>query len=137
VGLHLQENAALILGGQASGGDAVHNPAQQLTTNPFIAANIAELLTGQRVVFKHPCGCSPIIRDGTSNRVSQAGGVVGIVPTSGNAGNHAEQEGITAGFRLRRGRGLSSAIHHGGHLLKVPVDADCSHSPQQQPRLDA
>jgi hypothetical protein len=70
VGLHLQENAALILRGQAGGGDGVHNPAQQLTPNPFIAANIAELLTGQRVVFEHPCSRSPISRRSTANSVS-------------------------------------------------------------------
>jgi hypothetical protein len=46
------------------------------------------------------------------------------VPTTENAGSHAGEEGITAGFRSRRGRGLGSAIHHGGHLVQDSVDAD-------------
>jgi hypothetical protein len=59
------------------------------------------------VVFEHPGGSPSIRCSSTANRISQAGGVVWIVPTTENAGNHAEQEGITAGFRSRRGRGLS------------------------------
>jgi hypothetical protein len=99
-------------------------PCQQLTPHPFVAAQVAEVLTAQRVVFEHPCGRSPIRRSSTANRISQAGGVVGVVPTTENAGSHAGEEGITAGFRSRRGRGLGSAIHHGGHLVQDSVDAD-------------
>jgi hypothetical protein len=58
--------------GQGGGSDGSHHAGQQLTPHPFVAAQIAEVLTGQRVVLKHPSGSAPIIRRSTANRISQA-----------------------------------------------------------------
>jgi hypothetical protein len=54
------------------------------------------------VVFEHPGGSPSIRCSSTANRISQAGRVVGVMPTTENACNHAEHEEVTAGFRSRR-----------------------------------
>jgi len=102
VGLQLQENALLIILVQASVGDGVADPVRQLTPNPLITGHIVEVFAGKWVVFEHPGGSPSIRCSSTANRISQAGRVVGVMPTTENACNHAEHEEVTAGFRSRR-----------------------------------
>jgi hypothetical protein len=101
VGLQLQVHATLIIRVQASGGDSVADPARQLTPNSLITGHIVEVFAGNWVVFEHPGGSPSIRCSSTANRISQAGRVVGVMPTTENACNHAEQEEVTAGFRSR------------------------------------
>ena len=79
------------------------------SSSRLVAAQVAEVFTGRRVVFEHPCGRSPMSRSGTANRINQAGGVVRLVPTTEILRPDTAQPGLALlnhqSSRPRAGRG--------------------------------